>query len=584
LRKSIAAVVIFCAALVAIAAPGSRGGAAQNPCGIPDQKPLWIDFGDGSVPFWSTIFKRPGLVVAASGLTVTPKYREAGVPLVYFDLYLNNRVGTPTKPADPAILEARAEALFKRAFESTGCDRPFIALNELFGSSTPTPWTPTTAQYRANVLAFVKALAARGARPFLLLSTRPYTSGEAVDWWRQVAQYADLVPEVYFAGPGISQLGPVAGGRRLRTSLRQRIQDFLEMGIPSARVGVMLGFQSTPGAGGREGLRPAAKWFEVVKWEALAAKQVTSELPIGSVWSWGWAAFNAAGADPDKQVTACVYLWARDQALCDAPLVAGTDFNASLTDGQLILPPGTVCTFGSLRIEAQAVAALERVTSDRDAATTALLERAVEAEQVPISSAEVLAAERYVIAARFGGSRAAYLNALARANASLAIGRGVLLDELQRLRLKSRFNPAAPPAAAIGAFRKTYKNAPAREVAASSPVRWLGGRDHGVALEHLAPPAVFTLAPGARATVRGLDRAYRVRAIGETLPLGAFPTALARPAIAQALYEQAQEDALHLWLVRRMTSALTRATCVGDNLPEIANVDLVASLPFLALP
>ena len=522
--------------------------------------------------------------MAASGLTVTPKYREAGVPLVFFDLYLNNRIGTPTKPADPALLEARADALFKRAFDSTGCDHPFIALNELFGSSTPTPWTSTTTQYRANVLAFVKALAARGARPFLLLSSRPHTAGEAADWWRQASQYADLVPEVYFSGPSIADLGAVAGSRRLRTTLRTRVRDFLDLGIPASRIGVMLGFQSTPGAGGREGLKPSSKWFEVVKWEALAAKQVSSELQFGSIWSWGWATFNAAGIDLDKEATACVYLWARDQRLCDGPSAAGPDFNASLTDGQLILPPGTVCTWGKTRIETQAVAALARVTGDRDAATTALVERAVQAEQVPISTAEVLAAERYVIATRFGGSRSAYVGALAAANASVTIGRGVLFDELRRLQLRDRFQPAPPSPSAIAAYYETYAGVRAREVAVAAPARWLGDRVEGIAIEGVAPPGVFALTPGARAAVVGVGGTYPVRAIGETLPLGVFPLALARPAIARALFEQAQDAVLHGWLVRRMESALERATCLRDELPEVADLDLVASLPFLALP
>ena len=100
-----------------------------------------------------------------------------------------------------------------------------IALNELFGAQTPTPWTPTTAQYRANVLAFVQRLAERGARPFLLLSNRPYTHGEAADWWLQAARYADLVPEVYFNGPSVWKQGVAAGSLRLRSTLRTRIDD-----------------------------------------------------------------------------------------------------------------------------------------------------------------------------------------------------------------------------------------------------------------------------------------------------------------------------------------------------------------------
>ena len=582
MRKTLLPLLLVGAVLLAAAAPASRGARAQNPCGIPDRQPLWIDFGDGSVPFWSTVFKRPRLVVAASGLTVTPQYRAAGVPLVYFDLYLNNRVGTPSQPADPAAIDTRADALFKRAVESSGCDHPFIALNELFGSSVPTPWTPTTAQYRANVLAFLQGLVTRGAKPFLLLSSRPYTGGEAADWWRQVAQYADIVPEVYFNAPMISKAGAIAGNRRLRVTLRQRIHDFLDLGIPASRLGFMLGFQSAPGAGGREGLKPAEKWFEVVKWEALAAKQVARELKIASVWSWGWAAFSAAGQDPDKEAAACVYLWARDQSLCDGP-AAGGDFDTSSTEGQLVLPPGAICTIDSTRIPAQAVSALARLTGDRDAATTALLERAVESEVAPVATTDVLAAERFVVTSRFRGSRGGYLAALAKARASVPIARGVLADELRRLRLEQRFDPPAASSAAIAAYYQTYGDTPGREIAASEPIPWLGGKTHGVALPELAPPQVFVLSADADRTVRNLAGAYRIRAVGETSPLGAFPLALARPAIGLALARQAQANALHLWLVRRMAGALNRSTCVGDDLPEVADLDLVDFLPFLAL-
>ena len=50
------------------------------------------------------------------------------------------------------------------------------------------PWMPINAQYRANVLTFVRTLAARGARPFLLVPTKPYGADEALTWWRQVAK------------------------------------------------------------------------------------------------------------------------------------------------------------------------------------------------------------------------------------------------------------------------------------------------------------------------------------------------------------------------------------------------------------
>jgi hypothetical protein len=70
----------------------------------------------------------------------------------------------------------------------------------------------------------------------------------------------------------------------------------------------MLGFHTTPGTGGREGLKPREKWFEVGKLQALAARQVTRELRLAHVWSWGWTMRTEAGKDPDKTL-APARLW-----------------------------------------------------------------------------------------------------------------------------------------------------------------------------------------------------------------------------------------------------------------------------------
>ena len=126
-------------------------------------------------------------------------------------------VGTTTAPADPATIPAAAQKLFEQAVASTTCATPLIALNELNGASTTTPWTTTNAQYRSNVLELLRQLTSRGARPFLLVSSAPYTGGEAADWWRQAAQAADLVPEVYFNAPAVMKQGVILGSRRMRT-------------------------------------------------------------------------------------------------------------------------------------------------------------------------------------------------------------------------------------------------------------------------------------------------------------------------------------------------------------------------------
>src|SRR4051812_35502283 len=58
------------------------------PCGLPQVQPLWVDYADGGVPFWPTIFARPGVVGAASNFIVPPQLRAKGAQTVYFDIHL----------------------------------------------------------------------------------------------------------------------------------------------------------------------------------------------------------------------------------------------------------------------------------------------------------------------------------------------------------------------------------------------------------------------------------------------------------------------------------------------------------------
>ena len=99
------------------------------------------------------------------------------------------------------------------------CATPWIALNEMWGSNLAAPWSPTNTQYRQNVLIFVQRLSALGAHPFLLPQRRPFTDGEAGDWWRQVALYTNFVREIYFSAPLLSRAGPVLASRTLRNCL-----------------------------------------------------------------------------------------------------------------------------------------------------------------------------------------------------------------------------------------------------------------------------------------------------------------------------------------------------------------------------
>ena len=81
-------------------------------------------------------------------------------------------------------------------------------------------------------------------------------------------------------------------------------------------------------------------------------KQVAKELDLAHVWSWGWAQRNERSNDPDKTYAACVWLWARDASLCDAPTILGDELDADTKTGQLDLRAGVRCLYGSTALTA----------------------------------------------------------------------------------------------------------------------------------------------------------------------------------------------------------------------------------------
>jgi hypothetical protein len=573
--------LLLLVALAAVAALPGRALADGECAPLPAKKPVWIDFADGSVPFWQE-FARPGVVAAASNLIFPSKLRAAGAQTVFWDMYLNKRIGQPSSPVDSATTLAKANRLFDAAVASSACSTPFIAENELFGASLPTPWSVTNAQYRANVLLYLQTLAARGAHPYLLVSSRPYTGGEAADWWRQVAEVADLVQEVYFPAPAIYKQGPIVGNRVLRVAFRRAILNYTRIGIPISRLGIMLGFHTELHQGGREGLKPAQAWFRTVKWQALSAKQVSSEWPLATIWSWGWANWGQRGLDPDKPAAACVYLWTRDHRLCNGPAMAGSGFVSSMAEGQIRLESGSYCTVGRRQIATAAISRLQALTGDRQLASTVLFARAVESDVVSVRFADVLAAERAVIAQRFRGSQAAYRTAVAQAGASLAVARGILGDELRRVRIEATLAGGTPSGSAIAAFYAAYPDLLTRPVSVTPAPWWLGGSERGLALSSLAPPSLFRVPTGRSSFVRAFEGSYVVKPLGRTMPLGALPLSRARPGIVAALRAFARGGAFERWTVNRQTAALRQTICWRDDLPTPAAIDLSTFLPFLS--
>lgn len=573
-------------ALVAASASLLSGSAraAKHPapawagsCGVPQTSPLWVDFG------WSEsalALAHPGGVVTSSTAGLSNQIREQGAAVVYFDLYLKNRVGQPATPADPATIVDRANKLFDYAVQQIGCSTPTIVENELFGAGLVTPWSDTNARYRQNVLTFLQQLATRGAHPVLLVNSVPYTAGDAGAWWQQVAAVADIVREDYVPATKVWKQGPLVGNRTLRTVYRKSVTDFTSIGIPPQRLGIMVSFSTTPGLGGRNGLQPASAWYEVGKWQALAAKSAAAELGIGSIWSWGWAQWTVREQNIDKDTAACVWLWARDQSLCDGPFEAGDGFEASLQEGQIVLPSGAQCLVGSRRLATSAINNLQTLTGDRDTAYTALYARLVETVTAPVSPQQVLAAEQSVIATRFHGSRADYLAAIAQAHATLKQARDVLGDELRRAKAEENLVVGPPSPTEVQTFYSSYPELLVRRVTAKKPVTWLGGRKAGLLISAIAPAPLFEGGPQTIWTPLGK---VAIKPLAPAAPLGAVPLSLARPAIVTALRTFARGEAFERWSVSRQNGALAATVCARDDLPQPGAVELTTYLPFLQL-
>jgi hypothetical protein len=578
MRRALTAVVLASAGLLAFPATGS----AALQCGLPEAKPTWIEYTDSAVSFWRERFGRPGVVIATGGKLVAAEARSLGAGTIHWDMYLKKRVGSPTAPFEPGQIRAAADAQFDAAVTVTGCDRPMIALNELWGGREPTPLTPAADQYRANVLAYVTRLAERGARPALLVSARPYTGGEAAAWWKAVSAVSDIVLEKYPNANTIWRLGTIDGSRELRMMYRRAVEPFLGLGIAPSRLGVMVGFQTGPGTGGREGLRPRSRWFDVAKWQGLAARHVAKELRLAHIWSWGWAQRNERSNDPDKTFAACVWLWARDAGLCDAPGELGKELDADVVTGQLNLPAGVRCTYGSNEVRTSSVASLGRLTRDTELALSGLVLRQVLRERARVSSSEARALEQRIVGARFGGNDAAYRSALSEVGAAPSIAREVVADELRTRAIRDRLDVSGPTAGDVARFRETYSPVLARRVAVTPSPSWLAG-GAGLALATSAPHAVFEIQTGRRATIATAEGRFVVEALDDPAALGAVDGELARPAVVRELKAERRMDAFVEWAIRMQKGARSRLVCQRDVLPEIGIIRLSAFAPFLSL-
>jgi hypothetical protein len=438
---------VLAAAVVAVAMPAPSASAAAN-C-LPDGSPLYIDYANSSVTFRDQVFMRPGLILTMDDLPTRQSnpaagFRQAGAVTTYWEEHLEKIVGTPGNPASSSEVAADAGTLIANAKQSSGCGNPIIALNELIPPGNAS--SSSVAQYRANVLQLIGAISAGGGRAVLALpATTPMGTGAAANFLVQASQQASLVLEVYFNNSQLFQQGALLASRSIRIGFRTQIADLEALGVPASDIGIMLGFQSGPGQAGREGLQPTSSWLEMVKLQQLAAKQVTSDTGIATIWSWGWGTFNNPGsADPDKQAAACVYLWTRDPSLCNAP--ASNQFDTDLTEGQINLPSGVQCEWTAGSIKVRDFARLTRAFKGNQAmALTALLERGVVKATARAPSASVTKAQNAIIASMFKRSKRRYSKALRAAKLGTTTARGIIADQIAEQMVAAKVKPQSYP-------------------------------------------------------------------------------------------------------------------------------------------
>ena len=133
------------------------------------------------------------------------------------------------------------------------------------------------------------------------------------------------------------------------------------------------------------GPEPDSAWYQVVKWQALAARQVARETGIATIWSWGWSSYGAAALTEKKEGAACVYLWTRDPGLCDARTLAASARRRSRAGRSCSRKDGTAARDRGIDVGPSRRSSA--LTGDREVALTALLARASESPYAGVPTA-----------------------------------------------------------------------------------------------------------------------------------------------------------------------------------------------------
>ena len=269
-------------------------------------------------------------------------------------------------PADPATIADKAKKLFDFAVQVTGCATPLIAENELFGAQTPTPWSATNAQYRANVLALLQDSKALGATPAITIANPPYTGGEAARLVAAGGPGRDPDP------PGLLHVARARRAVRARAGAgepsdaqghaRRSSRTSGRSGSPR-RVALELQFQSAPGQGAGRA-EPKSAWLEFVKLEALAAKQVAADTRSKASGRGAGRVSRSRETIPTSPPPPASISGRGTRSSATRRAVAGAAFDPSLTEGQIALPPARAARSDGRRSRSTTSARLAALTGD----------------------------------------------------------------------------------------------------------------------------------------------------------------------------------------------------------------------------
>ena len=426
-------------------------------------------------------------------------------------MHLDAIVGSPAAPAGRRrTSRLRRAELLVAAQASSGCATPIIALNEMAGQDSATPWSAGTTAYRANILALVTGAdhRRRAARSCSCPARRTRRTSRATPrvWWQQPRDRSRTsCSRSTRPAPKIYRRARCSARARCASRSARRCSRSSRSACRPARLGVMLGFQSGIGYAGARG--PAADRQLARGRQARGARGPAGRgASSGSrrVWSWGWGTFAARAAPtPTRRSPRAPTCGRAIRVLCDAARPGRRRLRRLARRGA---DPARrrACSARSATkdtITTAAIDRLARLARGRQAAIGALLVRDLvtgrKATQLAIRRQEAA-----IVYARFNSSRGRYV-ACARARAArrrTSAGprspTGCKLQTVER-----GLHVPAPTAAAVrGMAQGARRHARARRSRARSRSAGSATARRGIAL------------PGTRRAAAGAARARRADA------------------------------------------------------------------------